>query len=106
MRRDATDCEKLLWAKLRNRQVSGAKFRRQVPIGRYIADFLCAEARLIVEVDGGQHSPEVDAARTQFLESRGFRVIRFWNNEVSGNLAGVLQVIEQALRNAPSPGSS
>jgi len=97
LRRDATDAERELWQHLRNRQLAGAKFRRQVPIGRYIADFLCADARLIVEVDGGQHSDATDAARTDWLEAQGFRVIRFWNHEVLTNIEGVLTRIAEAL---------
>ncbi len=101
LRRDATNAEALLWSRLRNRQLNGAKFRRQVPIGAYIADFLCAGARLIVELDGGQHSVETDAARTAFLEKAGFRVIRFWNHDVLGNIDGVLETI--AARLPPHP---
>lgn len=97
LRRDATDAETLLWARLRNRQLYGAKFRRQVPIGRFIADFLCFEARLIVEADGGHHSVEADAERTAFLEAQGFTVIRFWNHEVLGNIDGVLETIARHL---------
>jgi very-short-patch-repair endonuclease len=83
---------------LRNRQVAGAKFRRQSTIGSFVVDFLCAEARLIVELDGGQHSPESDAARTAFLESQGYRILRFWNHEVIGNIEGVLETIARALK--------
>ena len=105
LRREATDAEKLLWRKLRARQVCGAKFRRQVPIGPYIVDFVCFEHRLIVEIDGGQHNEPrgraYDIQRTRWLESQGFRVLRFWNNEVLGNLEGVLTRIVQAL-NKPS----
>lgn len=97
LRRNSTDAEQKLWQCLRNRQLAGAKFRRQVQIGNYIVDFLCPVARLIVELDGGQHRPEDDAERTAFLEAQGFRLIRFWNNDVLCNLAGVLQVIEQEL---------
>ena len=87
---------------MRNRQLCGAKFRRQVPIGPYIADFLSAEARLIVEVDGGQHGAEADAERTVFLEAQGFKVIRFWNHEVLGNLNGVLETIAAHLPPHPA----
>ena len=97
MRQNATECEKRLWAVLRNRQLDGFKFRRQATIGPYIVDLLCAEYRLIVEIDGGQHSDEVDLPRTRFLEERGYSVIRFWNHEVMGNLDGVLVSILQAL---------
>lgn len=88
-----TDAERRLWYALRNRRFEGWKFRRQVSLGPYVVDFLCHSARLIVEVDGGQHSAEVDARRTAFLASQGYRVIRFWNNEVLVNVDGVLQAL-------------
>ena len=89
----------LLWGRIRNRQISDAKYRRQEPIGPYIVDFVCKEHRLIVEVDGGQHAMSRirDQRRTQLLESQGYRVIRFWNNEVLGNIDAVLKTIESAL---------
>ncbi|QJQ32313.1 DUF559 domain-containing protein [Sphingomonas lacunae] len=92
-RRDSTEAERCLWRSISNRQLSGYKFRRQASIGPYIADFLCISARLIVEVDGGQHTEETDAARTAWLEDQGYRVVRFWNNEVMGNIEGVLTVL-------------
>ena len=98
LRRDSTDAESKLWQAIRGRQLANAKFRRQAPLGGYVADFVCLEARLIVELDGGQHSPEVDAGRTAFLEAQGFRLIRFWNNDVLSNTEGVLQLIEAELR--------
>jgi very-short-patch-repair endonuclease len=101
LRRDATDVERKLWQQLRNRQLGGLKFRRQATVGGHIADFLCAEKRLIVELDGGQHSQEADAARTAHLEELGYRVIRFWNNEVNDNLDGVLQAILAACEALP-----
>jgi len=99
LRRDATDAEKRLWRELRGFQVNGFKFRRQHPFGPFTADFYCPRAKLIVEVDGGQHAVQVraDAARTAWFENRGCRVIRFWNNEVMGNLEGVLAVIRENL---------
>ena len=97
LRRNMTDAEKRLWSHLRNRQLQDAKFRRQAPIGGYIADFLCAEAKLIVEADGGQHTPASDAERTAFLEAQGYRVIRFWNNDILENTQGVLAQIADAL---------
>ena len=93
LRRDATDVENLLWQHLRNRQLGGLKFRRQATVGDAIADFFCAERRLIVELDGGQHSEEADSERTAKLEVLGCRVIRFWNHEVIENLDGVLERI-------------
>lgn len=97
LRHNSTDAETKLWSRLRNRQLAGAKLRRQVPLGPYIADFLCADARLIVELDGGQHTTEVDAVRTAWLEAQGFRVIRFWNNDVLSNVEGVLIRISEEL---------
>ena len=97
LRRNATDAEALLWSKLRNRQLCSAKFRRQVVIAPYIADFICFDARLIIEVDGGQHSEETDASRTAFLETQGFKVIRFWNHEVLTNIEGVLETIHREI---------
>ncbi len=102
LRRRSTEAEKRLWHALRRRELGGLKSRRQQPIDRYVVDFVCFEARLIIEVDGGQHGPEVDAPRTANLERRGYRVLRFWNNEVMENLEGVLQTIGAA---APSPGA-
>jgi len=95
-----TEAEKRLWTVLRRQQVEGYRFRRQAPIGRYIVDFVCLRRRLVVEVDGGQHATrgQADAARTAWLESQGFRVLRFWNNDVLGNTNGVVEAIRQALR--------
>jgi very-short-patch-repair endonuclease len=94
LRRDATDAEKRVWRALREKLPS-AKFRRQVPFGPYITDFASHSAKLIVELDGGQHADRVeqDAARTHFLESEGYRVIRFWNTEVMENMDGVIDMI-------------
>ncbi len=105
LRRDTTEAEKKLWKVLRANQLSGAKFRRQFPVGPYITDFACWEARLIIELDGGQHADsKTDAHRTRYLEGKGFRVIRFWNNEVLENLEGVLSQIQIVLIEAhPSP---
>src|SRR5439155_25057178 len=91
LRRQMTEAEKAVWAMLRSRQLGGHRFRRQVPLGRYIADFVCHEARLIVEIDGGQHDPSVtsEIERSRFLESQGYRILRFWNNDVQQNLEGV-----------------
>ncbi|MFQ5773874.1 MAG: endonuclease domain-containing protein [Kiloniellaceae bacterium] len=105
LRRNATDAEHLLWQRLRNRQIADLKFRRQEPIGPFVVDFFCLERNLIVEVDGGQHATaqDRDAARTAWLEARGYRVIRFWNNEVIGNIEGVLETIARAVRETKSP---
>jgi very-short-patch-repair endonuclease len=102
LRRNATEVEKRLWSRLRNRQLDGIKFRRQTPIGRYIVDFVSESEKLIVELDGGQHAQqtEADAERTQALESMGYIVIRFWNNEVIENIDGVLMEILNTARSA------
>jgi very-short-patch-repair endonuclease len=97
LRAHLTGAERTLWLRLRAHQFFGAKFRRQHPIGVYVVDFCCPTAMLVVELDGGQHTPERDAARTRFLEVEGYTVVRFWNNEVSGNLEGVLTVLKQHL---------
>ncbi len=91
LRKNPTEAEKTLWQKIRNHQIGGYKFRRQSPLYAYVADFLCAELKLVVEVDGGQHNDsESDKARTAFLESKGYAVVRFWNNDVLGNIEGVV----------------
>jgi very-short-patch-repair endonuclease len=95
LRRGQTDAESLLWKHLRTKQMEGIKFRRQQPIGRFIVDFVSFEKKVIIEVDGGQHSEEADRDREQWLRSQGFNVLRFWNNEVLENTEGVLQVIRK-----------
>jgi len=99
LRRNTTEAEKRLWRLLRLHQVKRYKFRRQVPIGRYIADFVSHEARLIVEIDGGQHDRSFprEAERTEFLQNEGYRILRFWNNEVLANLDGVQATISEEL---------
>ena len=98
MRRDATPSEERLWQRLRNCQVEGLKFRRQHPVGRFIVDFYCAEARLVIEVDGPIHeyTPDDDAVRQEFLESQGLRLLRLSNAEVDASLAKVLGSIAEA----------
>jgi len=107
MRQAPTDAEQRLWHFLRDRQLGGYKFRRQHPIDRYIADLICIEARLIVELDGGQHAEieqqQKDEERTRFFESRGFRVLRFWNDEVLTHTEDVLAAILDAIEDAPHP---
>ena len=107
LRQAQTDAERRMWMLLRDRRLSGVKFRRQHPIGGYIADFCCPEARLIIEIDGGHHASNrsADATRSRVLEVHGYRVLRFWNNEVLGNTAGVLERIVEALR-TPHPALS
>jgi len=98
LRRNMTDAERALWRELRGGALGG-RFRRQVPVGQYIVDFVCLEKHLIVEIDGGQHAErQSDQERDRWLESQGFRVLRFWNNEVLGNVRGVLEVLVEALR--------
>jgi very-short-patch-repair endonuclease len=98
LRSDVTDAERKLWSILRNRKLSGHKFRRQVPIGPYVADFLCFEARLIVEADGRQHAEAAsDAKRDAWLGEQGFTVIRFWNNDIFENPEGVLSRLSDTL---------
>ncbi len=99
MRRDATPAERKLWNGLRNSRLNVGKFRRQVPIGRYIADFYCTEAKLVIEVDGITHSePADDATRTAWLNTQGIHVIRFWNNEIMENLDGVIWKVSETVR--------
>jgi very-short-patch-repair endonuclease len=97
LRRDRTEAEDRFWQAVRNRQLDGFKFRFQHSLWPYVVDFICMEAKLIVELDGGQHSETKDARRTAFLEARGFRVLRFWNHDVLENLEGVLAVVSAAL---------
>jgi very-short-patch-repair endonuclease len=103
LRKNLTEAEQRLWRKLKQRQLAGVKFRRQQPIGRFIVDFVCFEKSIIVEVDGGQHGEQVsyDAERTRWLEAQGYRVLRFWNNEVLGQTEAVLEAILAALSDPP-----
>jgi very-short-patch-repair endonuclease len=100
LRRNKTEAEGRLWSRLRNRQLEGAKFRFQTQVDDFVPDFLCAEAMLIVELDGGQHNVETDTARTLVLDAAGYTVIRFWNNDVLANTDGVLEDIRLAILNA------
>jgi lysyl-tRNA synthetase class 2 len=104
LRRDSTEAEQCLWQRLRNNQL-GYKFRRQHRFAGYIADFVCIEQQLIVELDGSQHFGQVeyDATRTRVLEQRGFRVLRFWNNDVLSRTEDVLEAIIMALKSPPHP---
>jgi very-short-patch-repair endonuclease len=105
LRANATDAERKLWSYLGARRVAGVRFNRQVPIGPFICDFVSRGAKLIIEVDGGQHAANVaaDDGRTTILERHGYRVLRFWNNDVMQNIEGVVSTIEHALADMPSP---
>ncbi len=109
LRQKSTDAESVLWRRLRARQLADARFRRQHPVGDYIVDFACVQKRLAVELDGGQHAQQdalsYDTRRTEYLKSEGWRVLRFWNHDVMGNLEGVLEAILCVLQEStlPSP---
>ncbi len=100
MRQRMTEAEARLWLRLRKPGIDGLRFRRQVPIGSYIVDFFCPLHRLIVEVDGGQHGGDADAARDAWLMGQGYRVVHVWNNDVMENVEGVCAVIASAAREA------
>ncbi len=95
LRKNNTEVERLLWGHLKTRQLEGIKFRRQQPIGRYIVDFVSFEKKIVIEIDGGQHSvgKNRDEERDNWLGAQGFKVLRFWNNEILENIEGVLEVI-------------
>lgn len=105
LRRNMTDAERELWHYLRNRAFMGYKFRRQYPVGPYIVDFACLARRLVVELDGGQHEAAIDARRTRYLQGCGYRVLRFWNNDVFNQQDAVLAAIRDALGH-PTPRQS
>ncbi|HZT86375.1 MAG TPA: DUF559 domain-containing protein [Stellaceae bacterium] len=106
LRRETTDAERRLWEALRDRRLAGYRFRRQHPIGGFIVDFACIKYRLVLEADGSQHAEsQADEARTASLQKGGWRVLRFWNNDIFSNKDRVLQAILAALEaDAPSPG--
>ena len=105
LRHQSTDAERMLWKYLRAHRMAGYKFKRQVVIEPYIVDFMCLEARLIVEADGGQHLEQVkdDLKRSRFLESLGYKVVRFWNHEILCDIHSVLERIHSCLIESPSP---
>ena len=105
LRGNQTDAERLLWQQLRRRQLGGHRFRRQHPISRYVVDFLCFEKRLVVEIDGGQRATQAahDVERTASLVDRGYRVLRFWNNQVLTELEAVKEVISHELSAEVAP---
>jgi very-short-patch-repair endonuclease len=108
LRLNATDAERKLWTQLSARKVADVRFNRHFPIGPFICDFVSRSAKLIIEVDGGQHAVDVakDEARTAYLEAQGYLVIRFWNNDVLERIDGVIAEIERALSDMPSPSPS
>jgi very-short-patch-repair endonuclease len=107
LRRDSTDAERIIWNGVRAKRLADANFRRQTPVGPFIVDFVCHEANLVIEIDGGQHfeneSIKRDARREAFLASKGYRVLRFNNHDVMSNRQGVLETIEAAVVHALSP---
>jgi very-short-patch-repair endonuclease len=107
LRRDVTDAERKLWQGLRALPMQDSHFRRQAPIGPYFADFACHAKRLVIELDGGQHGEEAhakrDAARDTYMRANGYRVLRFWNNDVMRNLNGILEKIVETLSAPPPP---
>ncbi len=98
LRQSQTDAEQKFWSKVRNRQINGYKFYRQRQIGFYTVDFVCRDVDLVVEIDGGQHCENMkDIARTEYLNKKGYKVIRFWNNEVLENMDGVLYRLQEEI---------
>jgi len=104
LRTEMTDAELRLWMRLRCEQIDGYRFRRQVPMGPYVVDLVCLKARLVLEVDGSQHAKQagLDKQRTVWLASRGFKVLRFWDNDVLQQTDGVVEVVRAALAETPS----
>ena len=102
LRKNQTKEEDILWQLLRNRQFMGLKFKRQVPIGNYIVDFVCEEKKLVIEIDGGQHNipdnVKADEVRTNYINSKGYRVVRFWNNDINQNIEGVYETLLSLVR--------
>ena len=98
IRKHSTDTERHLWRNLRGRQIEGFKFGRQQPVGRYVVDFVNLERKVVIELDGGQHALDPgDKIRDEWLRAEGYRVLRFWDNQVSNNLEGVLETVRGAL---------
>jgi very-short-patch-repair endonuclease len=108
LRKRPTEAEKLLWKHLRGKSLEGLKFRRQHPIGKHVVDFVCLDKRLVIELDGGQHAgnKNKDIERDKWLQVEGYKVLRFWNNEVLENMEGVLEVIKKEALSHPPPSSS
>ncbi|MBR6162769.1 endonuclease domain-containing protein [bacterium] len=103
LRQNQTPQERKMWNLLRNHKIENLKFKRQYPIGKYIVDFICTDIQLIIEIDGGQHNEphniQLDSERTQYLKSRGYEVIRFWNNDIDNNIEGVYKKITETINN-------
>jgi len=99
LRKNMTDVEQLLWHRIRRKQLRGYSFRRQHPIGQYIVDFVCIKLKIVIELDGGQHADnkEYDKVRDEWIESQGYKTLRFWNNDVTENMDDVLQTIYKLL---------
>ncbi len=95
LRKNMTDAERKIWHSIKGKKIKNHRFRRQHPIGPYIVDFVCLENRIVIEIDGGQHAwqKETDEKRTKWLESEGYRVIRFWNNQIMNEFNGVIQIL-------------
>jgi very-short-patch-repair endonuclease len=109
LRQRMTDAERLLWRHLRNRDLGGWKFRRQYPVGSFIVDFICVEKNVVIEVDGGQHAENeaLDRQRSAYLNKMGYRVLRFWNNQVlqetEAVLTAIFVILANGKQNSPSP---
>jgi very-short-patch-repair endonuclease len=107
LRKNMTEEERILWSKIRNKQIGNIKFRRQEPIGNYIVDFVSFEKKLIIEIDGGQHNTskniEYDTKRTKYLKEMGFDIIRFWNKDIRNNIEGVITKIVEHISPSPRP---
>ena len=106
LRHDQTKAESVFWSHVKAKQFLGLKFKRQFPVGEYIADFICIEKKIIVEIDGGQHCENSkDLERTKYLNNMGYEVIRFWNNDVLGNIEGVLHTLSLTLSRVAGEGT-
>ena len=107
LRKGSTNAENLLWKQLRAKRLLGLKFRRQEPIGKYIVDFVCHEKKIIIELDGGQHSEheEKDQKRDEWFRSEGFKILRLWNNDVLSQTEEILEIIAKKCLESPSPSS-
>ena len=105
LRANLTDAEKFIWQFLRRKQLDGFKFRKQVPIGTYVVDFACLEVLVVIELDGGQHmeDSQYDAKRDQWLQKEGYKVLRFWNNEVFKDIENILETILKTCQGHPPP---